>query len=73
VVDEAGEVARDRAGARAGAEARGALALLVIGVVALVVAWTMSQISPAWALRYLAVALAPLEAADGLDLPTLDL
>jgi hypothetical protein len=43
-----------------GPEARGALALLVTGVVAFVVAWTMSQISPAWALRYLSVFVAPL-------------
>jgi hypothetical protein len=43
-----------------GDRARAALALLLIGVVAFLVAWIMSQISPAWALRYLSVFLAPL-------------
>jgi mannosyltransferase len=51
-----------------GNAARGALAILVIGVVGLFVAWFMSQVSPAWAQRYLSVFLAPvlLLAAAGL-------
>ena len=36
------------------------LALLIIGVLTIVVAWLSSQVSPAWANRYLAAALAPL-------------
>jgi hypothetical protein len=43
-----------------GPKARAVLALLTIGVVALALAWTMSQISPAWANRYLCVLLGPL-------------
>jgi mannosyltransferase len=51
-----------------GNAARGALAILVIGVVGFFVAWVMSQVSPAWAQRYLSVFLAPvlLLAAAGL-------
>jgi mannosyltransferase len=43
-----------------GPQARAALALLTMGVVALALAWTASQISPAWATRYLSVLLGPL-------------
>jgi hypothetical protein len=43
-----------------GPKARGALALLVMASVGFLVAWLMSQVSPAWALRYLSVFLAPL-------------
>jgi mannosyltransferase len=35
-------------------------ALIIIPVVTLAIAWTLSQFSPAWASRYFAVALAPL-------------
>lgn len=41
-------------------EARAALALVVACVVTLAVPWVLSQASPAWAQRYLAVGLAPL-------------
>jgi mannosyltransferase len=43
-----------------GPQARGALAILLMGLVAFGLAWLASQISPAWALRYLSVFLAPL-------------
>ena len=43
-----------------GPKARAALALLTMGVTALALAWLSSQISPAWAIRYLAVLLGPL-------------
>jgi hypothetical protein len=43
-----------------GPKARAVLALLTMGLVALALAWVTSQISPAWALRYLAVLLGPL-------------
>jgi mannosyltransferase len=43
-----------------GPKARAVLALLTMGVVVLALAWTLSQISPAWATRYLAVLLGPL-------------
>jgi hypothetical protein len=43
-----------------GPKARAVLALLTMGVVALALAWTLSQISPAWATRYLAVLIGPL-------------
>jgi hypothetical protein len=43
-----------------GPKARGALALLIILGAGFLVAWLMSQASPAWALRYLSVFLAPL-------------
>jgi hypothetical protein len=39
---------------------RTVLAVAAIGVTALAVAWTVSQVSPAWALRYLAVLVGPL-------------
>ena len=45
---------------RSSTEARAAAALGVILVATLLVAWLSSQLSPAWALRYLAVAVAPL-------------
>jgi mannosyltransferase len=43
-----------------GPKARAVLALLTMGAVALVLAWGMSQISPAWANRYLSVLIGPL-------------
>jgi mannosyltransferase len=48
--------------------ARAALCMLVIGVLTVVLAWLSSQLSPAWANRYLAVGVAPLllAAAAGL-------
>jgi mannosyltransferase len=53
---------------RFGERGRAVLALAVIGVLTVTFAWTMSQLSPAWANRYLAVALPPflLLAAGGL-------
>jgi mannosyltransferase len=50
---------RREAEQRLGEHGRAAVALLVIGVGTVVLAWTTSQVSPAWANRYLAVALAP--------------
>jgi mannosyltransferase len=49
-------------------KARAALSLAIMGVLTIVLAWAMSQVSPAWANRYLAVALGPflLLAAGGL-------
>jgi mannosyltransferase len=43
-----------------GPKARAVLALLTMGAVALALAWTMSQVSPAWATRYLSILLGPL-------------
>jgi mannosyltransferase len=43
-----------------GPKARAALALLIIGGTGFLVAWLVSQASPAWALRYLSVFVAPL-------------
>jgi mannosyltransferase len=43
-----------------GPKARAALAVLVMLAVGFLLAWLMSQMSPAWALRYLSVFLAPL-------------
>jgi mannosyltransferase len=40
--------------------ARAAACLLAIGVITVVLAWLSSQVSPAWANRYLAVGVAPL-------------
>jgi len=53
-------------GQRAGA--RTAVALLAVGAITVLLAWLVSQASPAWANRYLAVGLAPLllAAAGGL-------
>jgi hypothetical protein len=47
---------------------RAAACLLAIGVITVVLAWLSSQVSPAWAARYLAVGVAPLTlvAAGGL-------
>jgi mannosyltransferase len=39
---------------------RTVLAVAVIGVTALAIAWSVSQVSPAWALRYLSVLIGPL-------------
>jgi hypothetical protein len=48
--------------------ARVALSLAILAALTVVLAWSLSQVSPAWANRYLAVALAPflLLAAGGL-------
>jgi mannosyltransferase len=43
-----------------GPKARAVLSLLTMGAVALALAWVTSQISPAWATRYLAVLIGPL-------------
>jgi hypothetical protein len=43
-----------------GPKARAVIALLCIGLATLAVAWLTSQVSPAWASRYLAVLLGPL-------------
>ncbi len=43
-----------------GPKARAVLALLTMGAVALALAWAMSQVSPAWATRYLSILLGPL-------------
>ena len=43
-----------------GPRARAVLALFVMGLVALALAWLTSQVSPAWATRYLSVLLGPL-------------
>ena len=53
---------------RLGQHARAGAALIVISVLTVTLAWTLSQVSPAWANRYLAVALPPflLLAAGGL-------
>jgi mannosyltransferase len=58
---------RDRDG-RIDERARAIAALAVIGVLTVTFAWTMSQVSPAWANRYLAIAVPPflLLAAGGL-------
>ncbi len=45
---------------RASSEGRAAAALAVILLATVLVAWLSSQLAPAWALRYLAVAVAPL-------------
>jgi hypothetical protein len=42
-----------------GPKARAVLALLTMGAVALAIAWLGSQVSPAWATRYLAVLVGP--------------
>ncbi|HEX8105464.1 MAG TPA: glycosyltransferase family 39 protein [Solirubrobacteraceae bacterium] len=41
-------------------EARAAVALTAVAVLTLLLAWLASQVSPAWAMRYLAVGLPPL-------------
>ena len=57
-----------RRGGRLSPVARAAACLLVVSLVTVVLAWVSSQVSPAWAARYLAVAVAPLvlAAAAGL-------
>jgi hypothetical protein len=47
---------------------RAAACLLVIGVLTVVLAWISSQLSPAWANRYLAVGVAPLLLVGGAGL-----
>jgi hypothetical protein len=53
---------------RLSAKARALAVLAIMGVLTVVLAWTMSQFSPAWASRYLAIAVGPfvLLAAGGL-------
>jgi hypothetical protein len=57
-----------RAGGRLSPSGRAAACLLAIGLITVVLAWLSSQVSPAWAARYLAVGVAPLTlvAAGGL-------
>ena len=43
-----------------GPEARAVIALIIVGFGTIVLAWLASQLSPAWATRYLSVAVAPL-------------
>jgi mannosyltransferase len=54
--------------AELGPKARAAVVLAILGVLTVVLAWVMSQVSPAWANRYFAIALPPfiLLAAGGL-------
>jgi mannosyltransferase len=47
-------------GTRRSPQARAAWGLLAVGALTILVAWTASQASPAWATRYLAVALPPM-------------
>ncbi len=58
---------RDAAG-RLDERGRAAAALAIVAVLTVLLAWTLSQLSPAWANRYLAIALPPflLLAAGGL-------
>ncbi|HEX5618132.1 MAG TPA: glycosyltransferase family 39 protein [Solirubrobacteraceae bacterium] len=57
-----------RNGGRLSPAGRAAACLLAIGVITVILAWLSSQVSPAWASRYLAVGVAPLTlvAAAGL-------
>jgi len=57
-----------RRGAALSPAGRASASLLAIGVLTVTVAWTLSQVSPAWANRYLAAGVAPLilAAAGGL-------
>jgi hypothetical protein len=57
-----------RPGGRMAAGGRAVLSLLVVAVLTIVIAWLSSQVSPAWANRYLAVGVGPflLLAAAGL-------
>jgi mannosyltransferase len=57
-----------RSGGRLSSGGRAAACLLAIGVTTVILAWLSSQVSPAWASRYLAVGIAPLTlvAAGGL-------
>lgn len=50
------------------AEARAAVALLLAAFVTLALPWLVSQVAPAWAVRYMAAALAPLLLAIGIGL-----
>jgi mannosyltransferase len=50
----------DRAGGRLGPRGRATATLLAVFVATVLAAWLASQLSPAWASRYLAVALPPL-------------
>jgi hypothetical protein len=43
-----------------GPKARAVIALLCMGIVALALAWLTSQVSPAWATRYLSILIGPL-------------
>jgi hypothetical protein len=58
----------DRRDGRLTPAGRAAACLLAVAVVTVVLAWTASQVSPAWANRYLAIGVAPLllTAAGGL-------
>jgi mannosyltransferase len=49
-----------RAGGRLSPEGRAAACLLTVAGLTVVLAWTASQVSPAWAQRYLAVGVGPL-------------
>ncbi len=49
-------------------QGRAVLALLLLSFGTIVVAWTMSQLSPAWANRYLAIGLGPLLLVAGAGL-----
>jgi mannosyltransferase len=49
-------------------EARGVVALIGIELATMLIAWLSSQVSPAWALRYLAVGVAPLLALAAIGL-----
>jgi hypothetical protein len=49
-----------RSAGRLSPAARAAAALLAVGVLTVLLAWLSSQVSPAWANRYLAVGVAPL-------------
>ncbi|HET8759168.1 MAG TPA: glycosyltransferase family 39 protein [Solirubrobacteraceae bacterium] len=49
-----------RSGGRISPAGRAAACLLAIGVLTVALAWLSSQVSPAWAARYLAVGVAPL-------------
>jgi mannosyltransferase len=53
---------------RFGVEQRAVAALIAIGVATMLIAWLSSQFSPAWALRYLAVGVAPLLAVAAIGL-----
>jgi mannosyltransferase len=57
-----------RSGGRLSSAGRAAACLLAVAVLTVVLAWVASQVSPAWASRYLAVGMAPLllAAAGGL-------
>jgi len=56
----AGVVAIFAGRARSAGRGRAVLAIAGVGVLTILLAWGASQVSPAWAHRYLAIALAPL-------------